>query len=636
MINHFNRDYDGGVPNIPLGVGDRYYAQDLCLDFWFLLSQAGQGLKQVYNGFPVLLKESNVVKGSDFTHLTIPIAAGICEYEVDLPLAYAAIPPTVTQDDSIIRVESTLQADLDLAALTIPTTLDGSTNYLKLQYAETDGNSRTRAKKAGAYAYERVPSFSISCDTVAPTNKDIVLAEVIGDGATYFTINRYLRTKRKDATFDFVVTTQAEFNFLLQRVAANQYEFIDNLTSVYVKPLSGGYQMTGGTSILSGGDTWGDIETNNVTKIVFEEGAFIDFAQVKGRLHVNTDGCYLLGVDVRGDKGGAGASIGSFYLDADYCTFENCKSSARLSNAIIKVFEVNNLKDRDSSRFIECTVTDIDSSLNFYGFYSCYNCCGCYVYDVESTGDKCIGFAFGYSLTNCIVKTLAVSGGTDTAIGFYDCYQVSGCKAVDIDSDSGTSTGFANCLDITSCYAFDINSSGDDAYGFSACEQISGCRAFVIDHSGIVAGKNAYGFHTCDQISACTAEDIDSDGGYAVGYWTCVNLSSCYAYDIDSSATSAFGFYSCDQISGCKAEKIDHSGVVAGKNAYGFHFCDQISACKATDIDTNGGGGVANGFAGCSYGAALWTDEAVNAGNDWIDSTDAQITNKVSTPDVWT
>jgi hypothetical protein len=49
-----------------------------------------------------------------------------------------------------------------------------------------------------------------------------------------------------------------------------------------------------------------------------------------------------------------------------------------------------------------------------------------------------------------------------------------------------------------------------------------------------------------------------------------------------------------------------------------------LSACRATDIDSSGS--TANGFTSCVYGSALYTDEATNPTNTYMDSSDAQTT----------
>lgn len=192
---------------------------------------------------------------------------------------------------------------------------------------------------------------------------------------------------------------------------------------------------------------------------------------------------------------------------------------------------------------------------------------------------------------------------------------------------TGTVYAFNGCENLSNCLAYDLESGTPSSVGFNVCQNLSNCLAYSITSSA----SGGYGFNGCDQVSSCEANTISSSGGTAYGFASCTQLSACKVNIISSNAGHARGFWSCDQISACIAETVDTIGAF---DAYGFESCTQLSACKATDIDTTAGN--AYGFESCQYGSSLWTDEAVNPNNDWIDSSDAQITNKVSTPDVWT
>ena len=192
MSDHFNHEYDGGSPNIPEGVGDRYYAQDLARDFWYLVNETNIHLKDIFNSFPILLKSSDVVQGSSLHEIDIPIASGIVEYAVNVPNSFSTIPPSVKSVNILIFVKNTAQTDFDIQSTA---TLDGATtNYLKLSYDDADGNSRSRAKKAGSYVYEKSRSFVLTCDSSAAGDNEIVLAEIIGDDSTFLTITKRFKT----------------------------------------------------------------------------------------------------------------------------------------------------------------------------------------------------------------------------------------------------------------------------------------------------------------------------------------------------------------------------------------------------------------------------------------------------------
>lgn len=349
------------------------------------------------------------------------------------------------------------------------------------------------------------------------------------------------------------IYTQAQFNTVIERVAANQYKVNDSIVALIINNLSGGYQMS---SVLSGGDTWGYIETNNCVSIEFINGSFIDFENERGYIEINTDGCYIKNGDTQGTGTVASAITQSWLLNASRVTFDNCKCSNRLSNVDMVGFQgsgtaLHNL----TSKYINCSAYSLNGTDKIYGFINCMNISNALAYDLDS------------------------STGSDDCAGFRLCYQVSSCVAYSIDSGAGNAIGFSACDQITSSIALQLDSVSGDVYGFASSSTITSCKAEDLDAGG--AG-DCYGFGSNNRISGCFATDIDSDSGDAIGFFN---------------------------------ENV-------------------ISACTATSITS--ASGTAEGFRGIEYGSSLWTSEAVNSSNDWVDTVDAQITNKVSTPSVWT
>jgi len=188
LDKHLNLLYSGTTP---LSLGDRYYAQDLIRDLLYGWDNTGQTAKRLLGTFPALLAGGIVSKGADWTHIDITECWGVCNYSVEHPNTFAALPPSKTSSDIARLVHATAQTALNLAGLATPATLDGSTNYVKLRYSETNGNTRTRARAAGSYSYEVVPSYTFYCNTTAPNDYDVVLATLVGDGASYMTIAAY-------------------------------------------------------------------------------------------------------------------------------------------------------------------------------------------------------------------------------------------------------------------------------------------------------------------------------------------------------------------------------------------------------------------------------------------------------------
>ena len=350
--------------------------------------------------------------------------------------------------------------------------------------------------------------------------------------------------QRSISTYDIVVTSQAIFNSIIERTGPNAYRIKSEYTSVYVKPVTGGYGLP-----LSGGDVYGVLTTNACAHLEFQNGSFINVSATISYLEVDTADCYLKNVWIKGDSTQA-AIVQSFLLNAVRVTYDNCKCSTR------------------------------NSSVDMVGFQGS-----------------------GTALHNITSKYI-------------------GCYAFTLDGGDKVN-GFKDCMNLSVCVSYDIEGTTDEVYGFRDCNQLSDCVAYQLDCS-----IGSFGFYDCLQVSSCRAEDIDSSGAGAIGFRGCERVSGCYAFDIDGAGGNAAGFSLSNQVSSCKAFQIDYSGGGAS-NAYGFVSCFEISACKADDIDVNGAGS-AEAFSNCQHGSSLDTSEAVNSGNDYMDTVDAQITNKVS------
>lgn len=359
--------------------------------------------------------------------------------------------------------------------------------------------------------------------------------------------------------YDFIVDTPTAFANIMERTGANTYQIKDEYLSVFFRQNTGGYSIA---SILSGGDTWGKIETNNCNNLIFESGAYFNFGDTQSYLEVNTDYCYLKNVEIRGIGTSAAAITQSFLLGADFVTYDGCKTRDRKSNVDFYGFKGSGTASHNrTGKYKDCLAYNLSSSGNYlYGFYNC---------------------SF---LTNCKAITLIHTGAINMS-GFKTCYNLNICLAYDMTGSATRVLGFDDCFRISTCHAEKIYYTGTGIY--------YGC-----------------GFHLSYQIS------------------------NCYAYDISGTGTGATGgFNGIEGITGCKAEKIDATNVGSG-DAHGFASCFYISGCYATDIDSVAGS--ADGFISCRYGSSIHTNETVNGSNDYMDTVDAQITNKTSCASIFT
>ena len=187
---HHNQQYGTlGGSNVPLRTGDRRWSQDRIRDFWFHQDRIGQIIADLFDSIPILLSGGVVSQGAGAS-LNITTGFGYAKFEVDIPDSFASLPPTVTQEDiEAIRVAWAAQTNINAGNANCSVydiTDDGATvHYVKMRYLETDGNTRTRAKYTGSYAYEIIPEFDLQVDDVAPTDYDIELATFTSSGGTY-------------------------------------------------------------------------------------------------------------------------------------------------------------------------------------------------------------------------------------------------------------------------------------------------------------------------------------------------------------------------------------------------------------------------------------------------------------------
>lgn len=181
ILKHFNHKFSAGVP---VSVRDRYYNQDLARDFRFLQDQLGQ-LAYDLTGqrMPIRMSGGVVTQGSGTT-LNITAGNGWVQFNVTYPNDLSTRPGTVSTGDLMgVPVAWTQQTNMAIpSAVADSVTL----NYVKIQYAETDGNTRAYAKKSGTYSYESVPSFSIVVNSVAPTQYDLCIKTfTLTDGGVF-------------------------------------------------------------------------------------------------------------------------------------------------------------------------------------------------------------------------------------------------------------------------------------------------------------------------------------------------------------------------------------------------------------------------------------------------------------------
>lgn len=192
MINKkINWGFDASAPGgIPDGAGDRYYSQDLLRDLLYLMDRIGLLYKDLINQIPFHVSGGAVSQGVGAT-LNITAGIGYVKKSFQTVLSYSASPPT-TQDEDVdaIRINWTQQTNMTPTGYTP----GGATNYVKVAYIDLDGATRSRAKKAGTWAYDSSPSYLFSVNTTPPTDYELCLKTFTEAGGV-FTFSEYTTHK---------------------------------------------------------------------------------------------------------------------------------------------------------------------------------------------------------------------------------------------------------------------------------------------------------------------------------------------------------------------------------------------------------------------------------------------------------
>lgn len=629
LKNHFNHEYNGGSPNIPNAVGDRFYGQDLTRDFNFLLENAGLVMKDVAGLMPIIISGLIATKGAGNT-LNITTGLGYAEFDISTTDTPWALPPTITTGTmEAIRIDADAETNLALSSAV----LDNVTvNYIKLRYKNDDGDTRVRAKKAGTYSYIQEASHEYIVDDVSPTAKDCCLGSFVSvGGAVPAIISKENRTEKY---LSMNVSTQDDLNSLIERVGANLYKFKDVVKSIFLKEDSGsiGYKMFGATSFLSDGDDWGQLQTNNCGYIFCESGAFFDLGIKQSYITCDTNNFNYMGIRLVGDTASDEFISNCFNVTGTHGTMYNCGVNLRNTKTTFRAFTGNNIK---TNKYIGCYVTNILGINTTRAFEQCYNLESCYVSDVANTSggnivlitectnvnglkvenissvdgvlriihnsntvnNVCITNVdnTGSGLTQVITGTDNIcnvsittvdSNSTGTIYGIDTCNNITNCTLDDFDQiGTGVLRAFNGCKKISNCKTSDFlsNSTGELRI-FASCNEISNIEIDQIDVTGSIA---LYGFHTCNRITNIKMNDFDSVDGDLIAFQTSNNSSNITITDMDTSGTGdIYGFHTCNRINNCE---LDAFTVIGTSTITVFFTCNNIGDITLNDFDSING-----------------------------------------------
>lgn len=350
-----------------------------------------------------------------------------------------------------------------------------------------------------------------------------------------------------------IIRSQDDFNEIIERVAANQYKIKNGIYAIYVKILSDGYKMHGVTSPLSGGDTWGYIETNECSRIIFVPGAYIDMGVTEGYIKSNTNGGILKNVWIKGDIGTPAAIITSFLLDANDVTYERCISSDRNSNVTFEVFKKSSTNEHNETVQCDaCIVRNLSSNTTLYGFRGLWNVHKCTIRNINTAGPF---------------------------FGIAGCNIVTSCKIIDIIATSITYC-IVNVNIVTSCYIRNITTSGT-LIGIENCDEIANNNVTGLVGTG---SSQVQAYNNINNMAVCEAREISNDGGNVFGISGSNNITACFITDIISNTGNAYGINAGNRVGECRIANVNSTSGLG----YGYISCNYITKSAADNCKTDG------------------------------------------------
>lgn len=423
--------------SFPLNTGDRYWAQDMNLDFRYLQNLSGKTATDITRMVPCIMSGGNVQQGSGDT-LNISVGNGMVYLAIEIVDSFAATPPSKMYRDMITRVEWPAQTNMAIASAT----LDGSTvNYVKVKYKELDGNTRARAKSSGTYAYETSSSYEIVVDSTAPNALyDICLGSFVGSTGGTFVFQNTNREFQDTQTYDYVVRHQDDFNNLFTRNSAGNYSIRSEYKSVFFK--NGTYLIS--TLRTKFGDTaTGTIilNTNNCS-LIEGNSSIIYYAGIDGYININTSYCNIFNLKISGDNSTSlSGGYNTFYLNQNYIKLCNCYVEERIGS-------VNGFGSNVTYNDV-CSLDFCVAKVGTYGFFTIKHLSNC-------VGTQCgvAGFRACENISNSYSRS-------NTASGFILCNYITSSTSI-----NNTNIGFDECKWISnSCYSTGSTNNFVTSYG---------------------------------------------------------------------------------------------------------------------------------------------------------------------------
>ena len=544
--------------------------------------------------------------------------------------------------------------------------------------------TESRYAATGQLYRSTIPYPAISADALTSIQEEIANA-IESRG---FTLDENDNTQLADAIsigneFATEITTQAEFTALIERTAANTYQFLDEVKSIVLN-------IASVTLPLLGGDTWGILSTNYCRRVHSFGECVIKIGDIPSSINVNTNDCRITGVTIEGLQVASAAHTTAFDINATDVILNNCGVRLLLSTNENVNYIAFNLNANDAILY-DCFVEDIEFTDNAASDFMCFSGTAstpktqlhnCWIDDIVIAGDAIpVLFNGLYNIDQVSISNFYPSTANDIYC-FVDCNFISDVDAkilttgtIGVDNAANYVAFFNTCeniinakteLDTTSDVLSNFTHYVDcnyitnaelvavkcrrNAYGFTGCNYIinastqdwitpdtnvtgayygfyNSINLTNILITNITAAKLVYGTRDCDYITNIKIYDLQATGGSAVyGLYSVEFLSNAYIEKLDSATNGAAmgGIYNGNYISCCYITDIDNSASAAALCVYN---CDYVSCVFANAVNSTAGSEY--GFRNCNYVSSTVTTVA-DTGCDYVDDDDGGTANKYS------
>ena len=343
----------------------------------------------------------------------------------------------------------------------------------------------------------------------------------------------------KEIVYDSITWQNA-----ITRVSANVYKFRDDITNIYFS--KNDYDID---DILSGGDTWGQLQTNNIINFYMEYGTSIYVGDTISYFHSNTDNSLINNLYVKGLGSSAVDISYSIYNSGNNVQFYNCKVSDRYNQSVHSAFLNSTQTIALTCAYINCVVDNCSGlSGSIYAYNTIYN-------------------GVNLSIINCDTYLL---------IAYSGCVNCSNIKIYNNTVAYHTSKLFESCTNITNIYML-VNTFNDITQYFASCYQISNVQ---ISNNTHTSGVSIF-------YSSFRIDNVYINGNAFTswsGFASCKKVSNSYIYNNTGNSSSACnGFILTTGIINCEVNGITNSGSGAG---YGFINCNKMQQNISTGNKT--------------------------------------------------